>query len=43
MFAFVKGRVGDLFEEFGVVPQVANVTPVDFIGVSVEVVIAECL
>ena len=41
MFAFVKGAVGDLAQEAGVVIQGANVPPIDLVGTGFEMVGAE--
>src|SRR3989338_420639 len=43
MFALLEGGVGDLAQKAGVVIEGADVAPVDIVGVSFEVVVAQGL
>jgi len=43
VLAFLEGAVGDALQQLGVVGKGADVTPVDLVGLDVEVVVAECL
>jgi hypothetical protein len=43
VLALVEGDVGDLLEQLGVASEVADVVPVDLVGVDLEVVVAERL
>ena len=43
MFALLEGGVGDLAQQAGVMVQGADMAPVDLVGVSIEVVVAQGL
>jgi hypothetical protein len=40
-FSFAEGAIGDLAQQANVMAQVANITPLDLIGVGLEIVVAQ--